>query len=187
MRSIAAALVLGFALSAAAAAASWLDAATPANWNHGGPLPKAGSRDPLLAAGGRCHGTARPPEMPEDRALSAAGWSLFGPYERFAGTVVVMGMSGADGMCRPLHFQGFVFRNGRFAGTLAPAPMDARTDGALQSSELYGGTTFSAVFVRYRPQDPLCCPSATNDVSYRIDQRGTGPLLVPVSSDRSPA
>ena len=63
--------------------------------------------------------------------------------------------------------------------------MDSRTDGAFETAELDAATTFSAEFVRYRPQDPLCCPFANNSVSYRIDQHSGGPLLVPTSSTRT--
>ena len=38
------------------------------------------------------------------------------------------GMADADGMCRPLGYQLFVFVGGSFAGTLSPLPMDSRAD-----------------------------------------------------------
>ena len=45
-------------------------------------------------------------------------------------------MSNADGMCRPLGYQFFLFVGDDFAGTLSPAPMDSRTDGGLSDLQL---------------------------------------------------
>ena len=87
---------------------------------------------------------------------------------------MVLGRSGVDGMCRPLGFQGFVFSGGRFAGTLAPRPMDSRSDGAAQAPELWSAGTLSVTFSRYTGRDPLCCPSRVSTVQYRIDVRGQG-------------
>ncbi len=39
-------------------------------------------------------------------------------------------------MCRPVLFQQFVFADGAFAGTLAPAATLPRTDGALTDAAI---------------------------------------------------
>ena len=141
-------------------------------WNApGAVLPAApGKRDPELAPGGRCAGSLRPASAPEDRALQRRGWSPVGPYERFGATSVVVATSGADGMCRPNAYQAFVFVNGVFAGTLAPHPMDARTDGSLNGYglQLYSAVDLEADFARYSTQDPLCCPHGTSSVTYQV-------------------
>jgi hypothetical protein len=52
-----------------------------------------------------------------------------GHHARYAGTSVVLGLAGFDGMCRPLRVHAFVFIDGAFAGTLTPSVMNARSDG----------------------------------------------------------
>jgi len=99
---------------------------------------------------------------------------------------LVYGLTGHDGMCRPLGYQVFVFVEGQFAGTLSPAPMDSRTDGALENivwtASADGTVELSALFNRSSEGDPLCCPSRTSFVHYRIDRSGQTPVVVPVSS-----
>jgi LppP/LprE lipoprotein len=171
-------------LFAAGGAANWLDAKTPANWNVAGAAVPArpGPRDAELAAGGRCASTVRPPTSPEDRALVQRGWSLVGPYERYGGTVAVTATSGADGMCRPLGYQAFVFVNGKFAGTLSPRLMDSRTDGSIASVSvtLFNATDLEVEFARYGEQDALCCPHATTTVEYTVTAKPP-PRVAPAS------
>ena len=165
-------VVASCALIGAAGPGSWLDAKTPANWNvAGAALPsRPGALDAELAPGGRCASGARPANSPEDQALGARGGSLVGPYERYGSTVVVMAAAGADGMCRPLGYQAFVFVNGAFAGTLSPKAMSARIDGSIASLNvyLYDATDLSADFARYNAQDAMCCPHATTNVIYHV-------------------
>ena len=73
-----------------------------------------------------------------------------------------------DGMCRPLQYQDFVFVGGVFAGTLAPAPMDTRTDGAINRVSLTSATQLTAEYARYGKSDALCCPSRTTRVNFDI-------------------
>ena len=61
-------------------------------------------------------------------------------------------------MCRPLGYNGFVFVDGAFAGTISPEPMDPRTTGAGSITGLQNGR-INARYVRYAATDPLCCPS----------------------------
>jgi hypothetical protein len=62
-----------------------------------------------------------------------------------------------------------VFLGGRFAGLLSPAPMRTRTDGAVVALRLLSETTVEAEYSRYLEQDPLCCPSRTTVVRFRIE------------------
>jgi len=60
--------------------------------------------------------------------LIAAGWHLFSAAQVGWGIRLVDGLVGYDGMCRPNQFQGFVFADGQFVGTISPAPMNSRTE-----------------------------------------------------------
>jgi len=180
------AVILGFA---AALPHQWLDAKVPANWNTSATIPTApGPRSSDLEPGGRCASEVRPPTSPEDRAVVAKGWFLFGPYQRFGATSTLMAASSADGMCRVDGYQGFVFVDGAFAGTLAPHPMDSRTDASMSafSPSIYNAHELNAAFVRYTQDDPLCCPRSTTNVSYKIETANGRAVLVPISADTSP-
>jgi hypothetical protein len=175
---------------------SWLDQPfAGTGWNApGGALPAAsatpGPPDPL------CVATARPAETPEDEQVTGAGWRLFDAYQAGWDTRIVFGLTGYDGMCRPLGFQGFVFSGGAFAGTLSPQPMDARADGAY-SSLLWVSppppgaiSSFQASYSRYLgPQDALCCPAATSTVTFEVRIAGIVPggrVLVPLQVQTFP-
>jgi hypothetical protein len=84
-------------------------------------------------------------------------------------------------MCRPWQYQAFVFVDGKFAGTLAPDVMNARTDGSYFTAKSGDADApLVAEFNRYTDRDPLCCPSRRATVSYRIDTSAAGPLVVPL-------
>lgn len=117
--------------------------------------------------------------MPEDKLVEAAGWVLTGAAQIYDNTTIIMGMSDADGMCRPLGYQVFVFSQGKFAGTLSPIPMDSRTDGSLIQVELYRDGYLSVSFNRYQPDDALCCASGKSRLFYQVNTSETSPLLVP--------
>lgn len=162
-------------------ASSWLDRPL-SNWNRpGAAVPGAaidkGRRDEII---GRCD--LKPPaSTPAERALGTAGWLPFLNFDQrlVQGDIeIVDGMIAADGMCRPLGYNIFVFIGGRFAGTLAPAAMNAREDSSSGAVRILGADSLSAEFVRYTQNDPLCCPSSRLTVRYRIDR--TGPVVVPV-------
>ncbi|MBA2597275.1 MAG: LppP/LprE family lipoprotein [Chloroflexia bacterium] len=165
--------------SLAAQEQSWLDGDLP-SWNAPGmAIPAApavdGNPDP------RCAERERPAETAEDDALIAEGWRLFLPYQRGWEVTLIPGLAGYDGMCRPLGYQYFVFVDGVFAGTLAPEPMDSRTDGAADSVTLWFVDQLSATFRRYTVDDPLCCPSGGASVDYTIATSGDdGPVVNPV-------
>ncbi len=172
-------LVLASSLPPVSAAAdgSWLDQPLT-NWNSPGmELPAAPSGTP--SPNPDCQNQGRPAETDEDMAVAAAGWTVYGSYTGGWGVLVVRGLSGWDGMCRPMGYQEFVFVDGAFAGTLAPAPMDSRTDGAGDLSGLQGPDLLSAAFQRYTSTDPACCPSSTKAVQYHVDRSGAAPVIVP--------
>jgi len=110
-----------------------------------------------------------------------AGWTLYGPQQKFGETTVISGQASADGMCRPLGYNYFVFYKGQFAGTISPVSMDSRTDGAATSVYLPQERSLTAEFARYANTDALCCPSRTSFVDYRIETTANGALLIPKS------
>jgi hypothetical protein len=118
-----------------------------------------------------------------ERTLADAGWVpfLFAGRQLVRGDLeVIGGLSNSDGMCRPSGFNAFVFIAGVFAGTLSPQDMDSRLDASLNSVRIVGDDVISAEFVRYRPEDPLCCPSSHVTVRYRLDRTGAKPVVVPI-------
>ena len=157
---------------------TWLDGDLT-SWNRPGmTIPTAptieGNTDP------RCAERERPAETEEDDALIAEGWRLFLPYQRGWGVTLVSGLAAYDGMCRPLGYQSFVFVDGVFAGTVSPEPMDSRTTGAASDVNLWYVDQVSAEYLRYAPDDPLCCASETDSVQFTIEDRPDGPVLNPV-------
>jgi LppP/LprE lipoprotein len=184
IRALVSSALLSMFPSVALANAAWLDAKTLPSWNSpGAAIPRAPSAESDNLS--RCGSQLRHAETAVDRAVSAAGWRLFGPYQLFNGTAIVLGQSDADGMCRPEGYQGFVFVHGRFAGTLAPKPMGARTDGSLETPQLFDGSSFGVQFARYATSDPLCCPSRTTTVTYKIEQRSGSAIVVPTEASSS--
>ncbi len=171
------------ALSAlpASAEGSWLDKKPLVQWNAPG---KAVPKAPPGTSGNlaRCASTIRKPETAADHIVSSAGWKLFGPYQLYNGTAIVLGESDADGMCRPAAYQGFVFVYGKFAGTLSPQPVDDRIDGAFAAPQLFESASFSVSYQRYAASDPFCCPSRTTSVSFKIKQEHGAPVVVPVDA-----
>ena len=179
-------LLLGIS-PAAAQTGAWLDAAL-APWNGAGaavptaPLPKGTApRDP------RCASSVREPETAVERDVVAAGWSLYSPARIKGTTTVLLADAAVDGMCRPWDYQAFVFVKRDFAGTLSPAPMDSRTDGALSEVHLLSAASIEATFLRYASTDPLCCPSRLTIVRYRIEQRGKAVMVVPLFARSKPS
>jgi hypothetical protein len=177
-------LFSGEELSALQAITSWLDRPL-SNWNAaGGPVPRApASEEPVSEIVRRCRLTPPQSSSPGERAIAASGWipfHYFGEPLVFGDVEVVGGMAAADGMCRPVTYNVFVFAGGRFGGVLSPDVMTSRLDGSS------GPATLSAdgivlEFARYVPSDPLCCPSARVTVRYRIDRTGGGPVVIPLS------
>jgi hypothetical protein len=183
---IAIALLFTTAVFAQTPEPTWLDRPL-SNWNKAATiLPRAVPNGESLAnMMKRCADLRSLRNTPGERALSDAGWLPFHMFDRqlVQGDVeVVGGLAGADGMCRPVDFNVFVFIGGRFAGTLSPGEMSSRTDGSIGGGiRLAEDETIAAEFARYAETDPLCCPSGRVTVRYRIDRKTVPPVVVPVS------
>jgi putative salt-induced outer membrane protein YdiY len=159
---------------------AWIDA-LPGTWNTPGaavPVAPAGDAAQL----GRCAELTRPASTAADRALESAGWKLYGPVLSHGSTSIVRALSGADGMCRPLGYQFFLFVGDAYAGTLSPVPMDSRTDGALSDLAWLDAASATASFARHAEADALCCPSRESVVVYAVEQRDGRPVLVALSA-----
>jgi hypothetical protein len=188
VRSVAFVVILaGGAVFAQAPAASWLDLPL-SNWNSPGrAMPQAvmrNKKEPMSETAKRCRFPAVLRSTPGEQAVADAGWRPFHLFDRQIlqrDVEIVGGLAGADGMCRPMGFNAFVFVNGRFAGTLSPGEMDSRTDGSVGVVRLAEDDTIAAEFARFTATDALCCPSARVTVRYRIDRNSTPPVVVPVS------
>lgn len=161
-------LFAGFAVSAFGQI-SWLDRPITANWNSGNGIVPTAPRAEELPNSPQCRDGIRPPESIADRAVTRAGWFLYGAAQVFGPVTLVTAMAGVDGMCRPDQTNAFVFVSNRFAGTLAPQATGARLDGALRDARLINKNALAAEFARYTSSDPLCCPSQTTTVSYNIE------------------
>jgi hypothetical protein len=128
----------------------------------------------------RC-GTPKAVSPESIAALHQARWVPFLHLDQAiarSGIEVIGGMTAATPGCAPERFNLFVFVNGSFAGTVAPAPMTPSRDGAAGAVRVTGPDTFTVEFARYLPSDSECCPSSRERVSYRIDTAGAGPTLV---------
>ncbi|MFM9108440.1 MAG: LppP/LprE family lipoprotein, partial [Chloroflexota bacterium] len=93
--------------------------------------------------------------------------------------VVVRAAAGFDANCRFSPYAAFVFVDGAYAGSLSPHPAWPRTDGALQSAALGARGEIAAVYERYGPDTPLCCPTETVRVVFSADRGPDGPVIVP--------
>ena len=184
-------LGLAFVFSAVAAAAQapaamWLDKPLT-NWNvPGRALPTAKHVGESIAdVSKRCNYFPLLSSTAGERALVAAGWVPFRMFDRQIvdrDVEIIGGLAGADGMCRPVNFNVFVFVNGQIAGTLSPDQMTSRTDGSIGGAiRLAPDDTIDAGFARYTDKDALCCPSSHVTVRYRIDRKAAPPVVVPVS------
>ena len=115
-------------------------------------------------------------------AMGALLWRYGEPEEVVFGTPVSLrGTAAVDGMCRPSQYQGFVFVNGTFAGTLSPHVMADRSDGALAlfAFTIFGEDSFYATYARYSDDDPLCCPHASTEVRFSVTKKGGASVIVP--------
>lgn len=173
-------LILFFALfpRPGAGQESWLDGER-GGWNAPGmAIPTAPAT--FAAESAYCNDLVRPPETAEDAALADKGWRLYSAYRRGWGITLIGGFVDFDAMCRPVPYQLFVFVDGVFAGTLAPAPMGPRTDGALSDAGINAADRLFATYDRYAPTDALCCPSGDAGVMFTVARTATGPVVVPV-------
>jgi len=172
---------------------AWLDTQQPQNWNVLGqavPAPALPVNRAELDT--RCLRSVRSPETLEDAQVEQQGWLLVGTYSGGWNARVVQGATNFDGMCRPVGYQYFVFSYSVFAGTLSPTPMDARSDGALNRMFLNGPEapsgplSISTSYGRYKPEDALCCPSATSSLTFQVTLQEGKPLVVPMQVFTNP-
>ncbi len=163
---------------------SWLDRPLT-NWNAPAkPVPRAvPTGETIGEMAKRCDLSVKR-DTPAQRALADAGWLPYLHVDRAIvqrDVEIVAGMMEADGMCRPMDFNVFVFVGGQLAGTLSPLLMTSRSDGAIGAVRLAADDAIAAEFARYTDRDALCCPSSRLSVRYRIDRTGAKAVVVPVS------
>lgn len=179
--------ILGTRLCAAAASGDWLDAA-PAQWNHpGGHVPAPPKDAQRRRPPGYCKSTQRPPGSPEEKLVARAGWQIFASVRDGKGITVVSGAAALDGMCRPDPYQDFVFVDGIFAGTLAPEPMRARSDGSSGQPSFPGPGAIEVEFSRYKESDALCCPSRIAVATFEIRKTSGKPVVTLAGSKTRPS
>ena len=155
--------------------ASWLDLPM-GDWNNASTaIPAAPASVTSDQEWDRCPDWVRRPSGAMEQGLAAQGWRPFGQKREFEKLRVIQAMSSLDGMCRPMNYQAFLFQGRRFVGTIAPSPMDSRTDGALDAVAFPAanhikidvhGYVLTAYFRRYKAADAACCPSAMTTVNY---------------------
>jgi len=156
---------------------AWLDS-PPRRWNKPGmSLPHAptANRDKIAPV---CKPLPDRRDTTEESALTDAGWLVFISKNDGHGLTVVGASADLDGMCRPNRYQDFAFVNGKFAGTLSPKLMNARSDGASSTVSFASAGKIIANFSRYTGRDPLCCPSAISVATYEIREDSGRPIVV---------
>lgn len=178
-------LLAGVATLAQAPEISWLDRPL-SNWNTPGrAMPRATPKHEAISVIAKRCSLPMLRNTTGERAVADAGWLPFHTFDRQIvqrDVEIIGGLAGADGMCRPVDFNVFVFVGGRLAGTLAPTPMASRTDSSIAGGVRLGADdAIAAEFSRFTVADPLCCPSQRVTVAYRIDRTATPPVVVPVS------
>jgi hypothetical protein len=94
------------------------------------------------------------------------------------GVSVVGGALSQDGTCRPDPYQYFVFVRGKFARTLSPQAMRARSDGSINKVSFSGRGKILATFSRYTGADPLCCPSRLSEVTCEVREESGRPFVI---------
>jgi hypothetical protein len=163
-------------------AGTWLDSA-PVEWSPpGASFPKAPQDVEKNISPEYCKTHERPIRLKEERVVAGAGWMVFASFQGKDGLTVVGGALSQDGMCRPDPYQYFVFVRGKFAGTLSPRLMRARSDGSVNKVSFAARGRIVATFSRYTSVDPLCCPSRLSEVTYEIrEESGGRPFVILVS------
>jgi hypothetical protein len=171
---------------------TWLDQAQAPNWNGVlNPVPQAPATTPV--APNECAARERSPRGAEEQQVSDAGWRLFGDpppaaESEFGGLRVVLGQTAYDGTCRPMGYNQFVFAEGAtYVGTISPAPMDSRKDGAGSIDASPASDTLTATYSRYAAGEPDCCPGRLTTITYRVDRGAARPLLTPGGATTGPA
>jgi hypothetical protein len=172
-----------FILGSASAETIWLDQPLKP-WNvAGAAIPTA---PPAQLAQQICTTKERTAVNAEETLVAGARWRLeeYWPTISRGNLAIVLALSDYDGMCRPLGFNAFVFANGAYVGTLSPVNLNSRTDGVLNQIPTFPSDgVIQAIFTRYAPTDPLCCPSlAPSVVTYNV----VNGVIAPVGVQRAP-
>ena len=134
-----------------------------------------------------CKSTQRPPSSPEEKLVARAGWQVFVSSQDGKGITVVGAAAALDGMCRPDPYQQFVFVDGVFAGTLAPEPMRARSDGSSGQPSFPSPVKIEVEFSRYKESDPLCCPSRITAATFEIRKTSGKPVVTLAGAKTRPS
>jgi hypothetical protein len=161
-------------------AGAWLDSTAPVQWNRPGtvlPRVPAGLEKEREQRPANCKALDSPAQSDDERQLAAAGWLLFATVKGDDAITIVGGSATDDGMCRPDEYQYFVFVGTKFAGTLSPVLMRARSDGSINKISFAGPKHVVANFSRYTDTDPLCCPSRISEADYELRQVFGKPLV----------
>jgi hypothetical protein len=159
-------------------AGAWLDGA-PVQWNRpGSKLPKPPKDAERNITPEYCKAHERLVSSQEERVLADADWIVFASFQGGNGVAVVAGALSEDGMCRPDPYQYFVFVRGKFAGTLSPRLMRARSDGSLNKVDFAGPGKIVADFSRYTGVDPLCCPPRISEATYEVREGSGRPVVI---------
>src|SRR5262245_11835167 len=191
MRSLGPRLLLCFVIASTmlaqiAPSGVWLDSQPKPVNRRGMPLPHAPDIDqdeiPSI-----CKPLPRRTGTPEERAVTAAGWLVFTSLPDGHGVTVVGASADLDGMCRPNQYQDFVFVDGKFAGTLSPLLMGARSDGGAVKISFPGLSKILVEFDRYTARDPLCCPSRISEAIYEVRKEAGQPVVILTSVRTRPA
>jgi hypothetical protein len=157
--------------------AAWLDS-QPKPWNRPNMrLPRAPDidRDEIPSI---CKTLPHRTGTPEERAVTAAGWLVFTSLSNGHAIAVVGASADLDGMCRPNQYQDFVFVDRKFAGTLSPVLMGARSDGGAVKISFPGPNLILVEFSRYTDRDPLCCPSRISEARYQLRKEAGQPVVI---------
>ena len=181
MKRLGVAGVMAVLLSAVASAGAWLDAPLT-SWNE-----TAGRDGVLLTRSAatfrvRCSLKDDLRKTAGQRAVSESGRIAFLPFDRALihdDIEVVGGMSDATEDCAPASFNFFVFVGGAYAGTLSPVDMTTGKDGVVGMVRFPPGDVITAEFARYGLTDTECCPSGRVRVTYKVDRKRGGAVIVP--------
>ena len=166
----------------ATAPASVVEASQSLPRAPGSPLPSATHRGNAMESASEppatidCSADSPQAQAPEERKLLANENRRLTGRSLRVGTrgdvFVVEAALGYDGMCRPSPYQIYVFNHGDQVGTLSPAAMTARTDGAIVGFSQLDEENLQIEVSRYGPSDPACCPSSIERRVIPLSQFG---------------
>jgi hypothetical protein len=119
--------------------------------------------------------------------VTDAGWLVFKSVQDGHGVTVIGASDDLDGMCRPNLYQDFVFVDGKFAGTISPSLMNARSDGGSRKVSFPARNQILVEFDRYTDKDPLCCPSRISEGTYEVRREAGQPTVTLINVRTRPS